>query len=107
MKFLSKKVEGLHYLCCEIKGDDQLRSYHSADLCLSFLMQKAGFFITQLIISHVSNNDADQHVHPILACFSDNASQYKGLTWWQSLKTVFCITGLKWLVLDHFLLKTK
>ena len=36
LKFRFKKVEGLHYLCSENKGADQLRGYREADLRLCF-----------------------------------------------------------------------
>ena len=36
LKFWIKKVEGLHYLCSENKGADQLRGYREADLRLCF-----------------------------------------------------------------------
>ena len=36
LKFRIFKVEGLHYLCSENKGADQLRSYCAADLRLSY-----------------------------------------------------------------------
>ena len=36
LKFRIKKVEGLHNLCIENKGADQLRGYPEADLRLCF-----------------------------------------------------------------------
>ena len=41
---LESTVEGLHFLCSENKGTDQLSSYHAADLQLCFShMQKSRF----------------------------------------------------------------
>ena len=36
LKFRILEVEGLHYLCSENKGADQLRGNRKADLCLCF-----------------------------------------------------------------------
>ena len=36
LKFRIKVVEGLYFLCSEIKGTDQLRGYRETDLCLFF-----------------------------------------------------------------------
>ena len=36
LKFGTKKVEGLYYLCSENKDSDQLRGYREADLRLCF-----------------------------------------------------------------------
>ena len=36
MKFQIYEVERLYYVCSEKKGADQLRGYHTADLCLYF-----------------------------------------------------------------------
>ena len=44
LKFRIKKVEGLYYLCGEIKGADQLRGYREADLRLCFRMCKKPVF---------------------------------------------------------------
>ena len=38
-----RKVEGLHYLCSENKGADQLRGYREADLRLCFRVCKCWF----------------------------------------------------------------
>ena len=45
LKFQIKELEGLHYLCSENKGADQLRRY-----CAFFVMhmQQAGFLMTWL-----------------------------------------------------------
>ena len=50
LKFRIKKVEGLHYLCSENKGADQLHSNCEADLrlCLFSHMQNVVFFVKQL-----------------------------------------------------------
>ena len=40
LKFWIKKVEGLHYLCSENKGADQLRGYREDDLRLCFRICK-------------------------------------------------------------------
>ena len=39
-KFCIKEVEGLYYPSSEIKGTDQLRGYHEADLRLCFRICK-------------------------------------------------------------------
>ena len=50
LKFRIYEVYGLHYLCSENKGADQLRGYREADLRLCFShMQKVGFVMTRLI----------------------------------------------------------
>ena len=43
LKFRSKKVEGLFYLCSENKGADQLRGYREADLRLGFAYANCWF----------------------------------------------------------------
>ena len=40
LKFQICKIEGLHYLCSENKGADQLRGYREADLRLCFRICK-------------------------------------------------------------------
>ena len=40
LKFWSKEVEGLYYLCSESKGADHLRGYLTADLHLCFRISK-------------------------------------------------------------------
>ena len=45
LKFRIYEEEGLHYLCSENKGADQLRSY----------MQKAVFLMMRLILNHVGS----------------------------------------------------
>ena len=50
LKFRIQKVEGLHYLCSENKGADQLRGYREVDLRLFFShMQNVSFLMTRLI----------------------------------------------------------
>ena len=34
LKFWTKEVEGLYYLCNETNGADQLRDYSATELCL-------------------------------------------------------------------------
>ena len=43
LKFRIKEVEGLYYLCSEIKGADQLGGYREADLHLCFRICKNRF----------------------------------------------------------------
>ena len=50
LKFGIKKEEGLHYLCSENKGADQLRGYREADLRLCFrICKNVDFLMTWLI----------------------------------------------------------
>ena len=44
LKFQIEEVEGLHYLCSENKGADQLRGYREADLRLCFRICKTLVF---------------------------------------------------------------
>ena len=44
LKLRIQKVEGLHYLCSENKGADQLRGYREADLHLCFHICKTLVF---------------------------------------------------------------
>ena len=44
LKFRIKEVEGLHYLCRENKGADQLCDYREADLRLCFRICKTLVF---------------------------------------------------------------
>ena len=57
LKFPSKEVEVLYYLYRENKGADQLCGNHAADLRLCFcICNKAGFFMTQLILATSGEN---------------------------------------------------
>ena len=56
VKFRIKVEEGMHYLCSEIKGADQLRGHLEADLRLCFRICKsrfshdaANFFLSRLV----------------------------------------------------------
>ena len=44
LKFQILKEEGLHYVCSENKGADQLRGYREADLRLCFCIYKTLVF---------------------------------------------------------------
>ena len=56
LKFRILKVEGLHYLCSENKGADQLRGYCEADLRLCFrtcrksVFSRRGSYITEVLV---------------------------------------------------------
>ena len=61
LKFRIQKVEGLHYLCSENKGADQLRGYSEADLrlCFRICTQQKGFLVTQLNLYHFFSSNFD------------------------------------------------
>ena len=63
LKFRIKKVEGLHYLCSENKGDDQLRGHREADLRLCFHICKNPVFSQQGSNSITHKNMAFQTFH--------------------------------------------
>ena len=44
LKFRLYEEEGLHYICSENKGADQVRGYREADLCLCFRICKNPVF---------------------------------------------------------------
>ena len=53
-KFRIKIEEGLHYLCSENKGADQLRSYREADLHFCFCICKMFFFYDTAFFNDIS-----------------------------------------------------
>ena len=46
--FRTYEVEGLHYLCCENKGADQLRGYRAGICAFDSAYAKTGFLMTGL-----------------------------------------------------------
>ena len=54
LKFRIYEVEGLHYLCSENKGADQLSGDRKADLRLCFRICKNFGFLTTRLISFMS-----------------------------------------------------
>ena len=62
LKFWSSVEEELYYPSSENKGDDQLRSYREADLCLCFriIMQIVGFPMGRLNLDYIHESELEQ-----------------------------------------------